>query len=248
MRASWSASSRPLHPCWPGCAFRRVRGSTNNRSSHQGSPSSEHRRSPSFVVNRHRNQSGVNLSLPLERPIGASSRWDEAVRARRLYRRGRVKHGATGTHGDTQMATSAEPRAVTQSPKGAMQRPADVLVVFGITGDLAKVMTFRSLYRLEQRGLLDCPIVGVAVDDWTRRPAARACPRRAIEAPARSSTTRCSTASRRGCRTSAATSPTRRRTQRVGDAIDGRRNARCSTSRSRRCSSARWSRACATPG
>src|SRR3954470_9812040 len=48
------------------------------------------------------------------------------------------------------------------------QRPADVLVVFGITGDLAKVMTFRSLYRLELRGLLDCPIVGVAVDDWTQ--------------------------------------------------------------------------------
>jgi glucose-6-phosphate 1-dehydrogenase len=44
---------------------------------------------------------------------------------------------------------------------------ADVLVVFGITGDLAKVMTFRSLYRLEARGLLSCPIVGVAVDDWT---------------------------------------------------------------------------------
>jgi glucose-6-phosphate 1-dehydrogenase len=43
----------------------------------------------------------------------------------------------------------------------------DVFVAFGITGDLAKVMTFRSLYRLEQRGLLDCPIVGVAVDDWT---------------------------------------------------------------------------------
>jgi glucose-6-phosphate 1-dehydrogenase len=46
------------------------------------------------------------------------------------------------------------------------QDPADVLVIFGITGDLAKVMTFRSLYRLEQRGLLSCPIVGVAVDDW----------------------------------------------------------------------------------
>ena len=43
----------------------------------------------------------------------------------------------------------------------------DAFVVFGITGDLAKVMTFRSLYRLERRGLLDCPIVGVAVDDWT---------------------------------------------------------------------------------
>ncbi|HEX4688832.1 MAG TPA: glucose-6-phosphate dehydrogenase [Nocardioides sp.] len=46
-------------------------------------------------------------------------------------------------------------------------RPGDVLVVFGITGDLARVMTFRSLYRLEKRGLLTCPIVGVAVDDWT---------------------------------------------------------------------------------
>jgi glucose-6-phosphate 1-dehydrogenase len=46
-------------------------------------------------------------------------------------------------------------------------QPADVLVVFGISGDLAKVMTFRSLYRLERRGLLTCPVVGVAVDDWT---------------------------------------------------------------------------------
>ena len=46
-------------------------------------------------------------------------------------------------------------------------RPCDALVIFGITGDLAKVMTFRSLYRLEQRGLLGCPVIGVAVEDWT---------------------------------------------------------------------------------
>jgi glucose-6-phosphate 1-dehydrogenase len=45
--------------------------------------------------------------------------------------------------------------------------PADVLVIFGITGDLARVMTYRSLYRLEARRLLECPIVGVAFDDWT---------------------------------------------------------------------------------
>jgi glucose-6-phosphate 1-dehydrogenase len=50
---------------------------------------------------------------------------------------------------------------------GAGPLAADVFVVFGITGDLAKVMTFDSLYRLESRGLLGCPIVGVAVDDWT---------------------------------------------------------------------------------
>jgi glucose-6-phosphate 1-dehydrogenase len=46
-------------------------------------------------------------------------------------------------------------------------QPADVLVVFGISGDLAKVMTFHSLYRLEARGLLTCPIVGVAGDHWS---------------------------------------------------------------------------------
>ena len=44
---------------------------------------------------------------------------------------------------------------------------ADALVVFGITGDLAKKMTLRSLYRLESRGLLKCPVIGVAVEDWS---------------------------------------------------------------------------------
>jgi glucose-6-phosphate 1-dehydrogenase len=43
---------------------------------------------------------------------------------------------------------------------------ADALVVFGITGDLAKKMTLRALYRLELRELLPCPVIGVAVDDW----------------------------------------------------------------------------------
>ena len=39
---------------------------------------------------------------------------------------------------------------------------ADLLVIFGITGDLARKMTLRALYRLECRQLLDCPILGVA--------------------------------------------------------------------------------------
>ncbi|MEP6640356.1 MAG: glucose-6-phosphate dehydrogenase, partial [Gaiellales bacterium] len=48
-----------------------------------------------------------------------------------------------------------------------MTRPAkgDALVIFGITGDLARKMTFQALYRLEARELLSCPVVGVAVDD-----------------------------------------------------------------------------------
>ena len=47
-----------------------------------------------------------------------------------------------------------------------LEREADALVIFGITGDLARKMTFRSLYRLERRGLLRAPVVGVAADDW----------------------------------------------------------------------------------
>jgi glucose-6-phosphate 1-dehydrogenase len=43
---------------------------------------------------------------------------------------------------------------------------ADVLTIFGISGDLARKMTFRALYRLEAGGRLKTPIVGVAIDDW----------------------------------------------------------------------------------
>lgn len=43
---------------------------------------------------------------------------------------------------------------------------SDRLVIFGISGDLAYKMTLPSLYRLEKRGLLKVPVVGVAVNDW----------------------------------------------------------------------------------
>jgi glucose-6-phosphate 1-dehydrogenase len=61
----------------------------------------------------------------------------------------------------------SRPETTTSSTGSSQQQVADVLVVFGISGDLAKVMTFHSLYRLEARGLLSCPIIGVAVDDWS---------------------------------------------------------------------------------
>jgi glucose-6-phosphate 1-dehydrogenase len=47
------------------------------------------------------------------------------------------------------------------------EKAADVLVIFGITGDLAKKMTFRALYRLERRHKLQCPVIGVARDEWS---------------------------------------------------------------------------------
>jgi glucose-6-phosphate 1-dehydrogenase len=53
-----------------------------------------------------------------------------------------------------------------KSGRDHSEQAADVLAIFGISGDLAKKMTFRALYRLEAAGKLDVPIVGVAIDDW----------------------------------------------------------------------------------
>jgi glucose-6-phosphate 1-dehydrogenase len=58
---------------------------------------------------------------------------------------------------------------------------AGVLAIFGISGDLAKKMTFRALYRLERTGKLKTPIVGVAIDEWDDEQL-RAHARAAIEA------------------------------------------------------------------
>jgi glucose-6-phosphate 1-dehydrogenase len=55
----------------------------------------------------------------------------------------------------------------TETDKSSEGGPADALIVFGITGDLAKKMTLRSLYRLERRRLLGVPVIGVAADDWS---------------------------------------------------------------------------------
>ncbi len=44
---------------------------------------------------------------------------------------------------------------------------SDPLVLFGITGDLARKKLFRSLYRLELDGDLDAPVIGVASSNWT---------------------------------------------------------------------------------
>jgi len=47
------------------------------------------------------------------------------------------------------------------------QPPADALVLFGATGDLAKRKLFPALYHLVRRGQLTVPVIGVARSDWT---------------------------------------------------------------------------------
>ncbi|MDT0614328.1 glucose-6-phosphate dehydrogenase [Streptomyces lancefieldiae] len=43
---------------------------------------------------------------------------------------------------------------------------ADALVLFGITGDLARKMLLPALYRLTESGKLTVPVIGVAAGDW----------------------------------------------------------------------------------
>jgi glucose-6-phosphate 1-dehydrogenase len=45
--------------------------------------------------------------------------------------------------------------------------PSDVLVVFGVTGDLVHKMIFPALYAMVKRGVLTVPVVGVAFPPWS---------------------------------------------------------------------------------
>jgi glucose-6-phosphate 1-dehydrogenase len=45
---------------------------------------------------------------------------------------------------------------------------ADCLVLFGATGNLAAKKLFPALYHLEARRLLEMPVVGVAINNWTK--------------------------------------------------------------------------------
>jgi glucose-6-phosphate 1-dehydrogenase len=48
----------------------------------------------------------------------------------------------------------------------ARQEQVDALVIFGATGDLAKLETFPALVGLVERGVLDVPVIGVAKSGW----------------------------------------------------------------------------------
>src|SRR3954465_6007610 len=73
------------------------------------------------------------------------------------------------------------PAHMAKRTKGHVDKAADVLAIFGISGDLAKKMTFRALYRMQHAGTLKCPVVGVALDDWDDE-ALRKHAREAVEA------------------------------------------------------------------
>jgi glucose-6-phosphate 1-dehydrogenase len=45
--------------------------------------------------------------------------------------------------------------------------PGDALVIFGITGDLARRMTLKALYDLTENGTLTVPVIGVGRSDWS---------------------------------------------------------------------------------
>jgi glucose-6-phosphate 1-dehydrogenase len=50
------------------------------------------------------------------------------------------------------------------SPTGP---PGDALVIFGITGDLARKMTLKALYDLFENGTLKVPVIGVGRTEWS---------------------------------------------------------------------------------
>jgi glucose-6-phosphate 1-dehydrogenase len=53
------------------------------------------------------------------------------------------------------------------NPASSAAPPGDALVIFGITGDLAKRMTLKALYDLTENGTMTVPVVGVGRTDWS---------------------------------------------------------------------------------
>src|SRR5690606_2032627 len=89
--------------------------------------------------------------------IGCWPRWCTAVYWAKLSRPLPLRLGSPGARHPEEEERTMESR----------DAAADALVIFGITGDLAHKMTFRALYRLEGRGLLTVPVIGVALDPWS---------------------------------------------------------------------------------
>jgi glucose-6-phosphate 1-dehydrogenase len=54
-----------------------------------------------------------------------------------------------------------------KDPEAQLGPPGDALVIFGITGDLAKKMTLKALYDLTENGTLDVPVIGVGRTEWS---------------------------------------------------------------------------------
>ena len=79
----------------------------------------------------------------------------------------RVLHGTVAGGNGWKVSAMTHSVGETGDGGGRAADASDILVIFGITGDLARKMTFRALYRLERQGALPCPIVGVAADDIT---------------------------------------------------------------------------------
>ena len=58
------------------------------------------------------------------------------------------------------------PTPDTDDVTGGDRHAGDMLVLFGITGDLAKKKVLPALYQLDLRGEPAVPVVGVALTDW----------------------------------------------------------------------------------
>src|SRR3974390_3378266 len=64
-----------------------------------------------------------------------------------------------------QPAAEPNPTSVRKETDMATDQ-VDALVIFGATGDLAKLETFPALVGLVERGVLDVPVVGGAKSGW----------------------------------------------------------------------------------
>ena len=80
--------------------------------------------------------------------------------------RHRERAARRGPHARTTRLSTLDDRTGRTGERAMDADRVDALVIFGATGDLAKLETFPALVGLVERGVLDVPIVGVAKSGW----------------------------------------------------------------------------------
>ena len=91
---------------------------------------------------------------------------DDFAPGRRVPRRLRHQPGLPGRPAGADVITSPNAGPAQKKAEAAMTDRVDALVIFGATGDLAKLETFPALVGLVERGVLDVPVIGVAKSGW----------------------------------------------------------------------------------
>src|SRR5512147_674869 len=83
------------------------------------------------------------------------------------HRGGSLLIGSSLPCGSSLAGVTRERKDAEMSLRKGDPKGSDALILFGVTGDLARKMIFPALYAMTKRGALNVPVIGVAAPKWS---------------------------------------------------------------------------------